>query len=89
MTMHDLAGFYQHSRLQYEKAEPLYAKVLEVKHRLLGPEHPETLTTMNQLAGTYKHRGQHEKAEALYEQVLEVAAPRARPRAPGRLDDDA
>jgi len=31
-------------------AEPLFTKVLEVRQRVLGQEHPNTLLSMNNLA---------------------------------------
>ena len=37
----------------------------------LGPDHPDTLTSRNSLAGTYRDAGRLDKAIALYEQNLE------------------
>ena len=37
----------------------------------LGPHHPDTLTSRNSLAGTYRASGRLDKAIALYEQILE------------------
>ena len=36
----------------------------------LGDSHPDTLATMNNLAGTYGHQGKHTDAEVLYKQCL-------------------
>ena len=37
----------------------------------LGPDHPDTLASRNNLAGTYRDAGRLDKAIALYEQTLE------------------
>ena len=37
----------------------------------LGPHHPDTLTSRNSLAGSYRDAGRLDKAIALYEQILE------------------
>ena len=39
---------------------------------MLGPEHPNTLTSMNSLAGDYYSQGKYAQAEALYSQTLEI-----------------
>ena len=38
---------------------------------VLGPHHPDTLTSRNSLAGSYRDAGRLDKAIALYEQTLE------------------
>ena len=38
---------------------------------VLGPDHPDTLASRNNLAGTYRDAGRLDKAIALYEQTLE------------------
>jgi hypothetical protein len=49
--MGNLARIYSHQR-KYEAGE-LELMVLDVCKRVLGPEHPNTLTSMNNLAVTY------------------------------------
>jgi tetratricopeptide (TPR) repeat protein len=44
---------------------------VEVRRRVLGPEHPDTLQSMNNLAVLYNKQGKHTQAEALFTQVLE------------------
>jgi hypothetical protein len=39
--------------------------------RVLGEEHPDTLTSMGNLADTYRHQGRWKEAEELALQVLE------------------
>ena len=48
-----------------------------MRRRLLGPEHPSTLTTMHNLAGFFQIGGRYGKAEPLYRQVFEISAARS------------
>lgn len=43
---------YQAER-KYLQAEPLYVKALEGRLHILGPDHPDTLRTLNNLAALY------------------------------------
>jgi tetratricopeptide (TPR) repeat protein len=45
---------------------------LEIKRRVLGHEHPETLSTINNLAGLFRDQGKYAQAEPLLTKVLEV-----------------
>jgi len=45
---------------------------MEASSRLLGGEHPNTLTTMVQLASTYRFQGRWREAEELQVNVMEV-----------------
>ena len=55
----------------YNAAEELLLEVLESTRRVLGMEHPHTLTNMGNLAWTYNRQGRTEEAEQLQLQVLE------------------
>lgn len=52
------------------RAIPLAHTVLSDRRRLLGAEHPDTLTSVNNLAGAYRSAGRLEQAIPLYEQTL-------------------
>ena len=54
------------------RPEALRAQILEIHKRVLGPEHPDTLTSMNNLSVTYKHHGRWKEAEELDIQVIET-----------------
>ncbi|KAF5358579.1 hypothetical protein D9757_012967 [Collybiopsis confluens] len=56
----------------WTQAEKLKKKVLSLQKKLLGEHHPDTLTSMNNLAGTYQARGKTEQAEKLQETVLSL-----------------
>lgn len=47
-------------------------QVLEIRKQVLGPEHPDTLTSTANLASTYWDQGQLNEAEELGVQVLEL-----------------
>src|SRR5207253_7335069 len=68
--MNNLADLYR-TQGQYAKAEPLLVKALEVRRRVLGEEHPDTLNSMHSLAMLYLYQGQLAKAEPLFREALE------------------
>ena len=56
--MHSLAVFYE-SQGRYDEAEPLSRRTVEARARTLGPEHPSTLLSVNNLAWLrLEHRSQ-------------------------------
>ena len=50
---------------QWKEAEALEVVVMEKCKQLLGDEHPDTLTSMANLASTYLNQGKRKEAEAL------------------------
>ncbi len=54
------------------KAISLFAKALDTFTRMLGPDHPETLVSMSQLAAAYKEGGRLADAVELAERTFEV-----------------
>ncbi|KAF8606257.1 hypothetical protein BDV93DRAFT_604753 [Ceratobasidium sp. AG-I] len=60
-----------------DNAETLQLKVLEARNRILGPEHPSTLTSMHNLAAIYKIQGRPKEC-AEYESQYMEATKRAR-----------
>jgi len=63
-------GRYANGR--YAEAEKLERDVLEVRRRVLGPEHPSTLFSVLFLATTLQHEGRYNEAENLERDALEV-----------------
>ncbi|KAF1813614.1 HET-domain-containing protein [Eremomyces bilateralis CBS 781.70] len=57
---------------RWNEAEGPFTQVLEMKKRLLGLEHPDTLTSMANLASTYRNQGRWDAAEELEVQVMET-----------------
>ena len=46
--------------------------MIETRKRVLGAEHPSTLTSMANLASTYRNQGRWKEAEELEVQVMET-----------------
>jgi len=66
-----LARFYGSLNLWIE-AERCYQKSLEVAKAELGDRHPDTATSLNNLAALYYSQGRYGEAEPLYVQALEI-----------------
>jgi tetratricopeptide (TPR) repeat protein len=62
-------GNYLYGRGQYREAELLYQKTLGIRERILGPEHVDVATDMNNLARLHTEVGKYAQAEALYQRV--------------------
>ena len=59
---------------RWTEAEQLNVQVLETRKRVLGEEHPDTLTIMANLASTYRNQGRWKEAEELEVQVIETSS---------------
>jgi tetratricopeptide (TPR) repeat protein len=57
----------------YSAAQRHLERALELRHRVLGEEHSDTLQSMTSLAGLYLDQGQIPKAESLYAKALDVS----------------
>jgi len=57
---------------RYNEAEMSFEQVVETFKRVLGEEHPDTLTSMANLALVYWNRGRWKEAEELGVQVMET-----------------
>jgi serine/threonine protein kinase/tetratricopeptide (TPR) repeat protein len=55
----------------YESAVPLQAGVLALRRRVLGDEHPDTLSSLRSSADLLFYRGRYTEAEPLYRELLE------------------
>jgi tetratricopeptide (TPR) repeat protein len=66
------AVFLQHGQALYAQARAHFEQALAVCRRVLGDEHPATLTSMSNLAGTLGDQGDLAGARGLQEQVLAV-----------------
>ena len=65
------ASFYQ-DQGQFDSCYRLRAVVKETRLNLLGPEHPDTLTSMSNLAWVLSHQGKYEAAEEMHREVLVI-----------------
>ncbi|KAH7378665.1 kinesin light chain 1 [Pyrenochaeta sp. MPI-SDFR-AT-0127] len=57
---------------QYAAAETTHRYVLSVRENVLGPEEPDTLTSMDQLAGALSCQGKYAEAAKLHRETLEL-----------------
>jgi hypothetical protein len=57
---------------RHKEAEELLVQVIEIERRVLGGEHPDTLTSMANLAATYSNQGRWKEANKLEGQVLQT-----------------
>jgi len=67
------AGNYLYESAQYTQAEPLCQRALDIREKILGPEHRDTATTLNQLAVLYWRQGKYEQAEPLLQRALAIS----------------
>ena len=66
----------------YDQALPLYRRALKIREKVLGPEHPDTATSLNNLAMLYQAMGAYEQALPLYQRTLKIIEKVLRPGAP-------
>ena len=66
------SGYYLHGRARYAEAEPLYRRALAIREKAQGPDHPDTATTLNNLAGIYDEQGRYVEAESLYQRAIAI-----------------
>ena len=70
---------------RWTEAEKLEVQVMETFKTVLGPEHPNTLTSMANLACTYGSQGRWTEAEKLDVQVMETSKTVLGPEHPDTL----
>ncbi|MBO0719360.1 MAG: tetratricopeptide repeat protein [Blastocatellia bacterium] len=76
-ALHDARKQYEEARKlreagKYGEALPLAERVLEIRERFLGAEHPDVAVAIDSLASIYIDRGDYGKAEPLYLRALEL-----------------
>ncbi|KAM3066473.1 hypothetical protein ACMFMG_012057 [Clarireedia jacksonii] len=55
---------------QYDLSQQMYRHTLKGRTKVLGKEHPNTLTSMNNLALVFQRQGKYDAAELLYQETL-------------------
>src|SRR6266498_3903283 len=58
---------------QYGKAIPLAERALAIRQKTLGAEHPDTPTSLDNLAYLYYEKGDYAQAEPLYRRALAIS----------------
>lgn len=64
------AGWYLYLRGEYKAAEGLVRMSVGTREEVLGPEHPDTLTSVSQLGSVLKSQGKYEETEVIYRRAL-------------------
>lgn len=67
---------------RWKEAEELEVQVMETRKRVLGEEHPDTLTSMNNLAFTLKSQSRNEEAISLMNRCLKLRTQVLGPKRP-------
>lgn len=57
---------------EYEKAEPLFVQIVELKRQMLGENHSDVANAINNLASLYYINGDYKKAESLFVKLLDL-----------------
>ncbi len=68
-------GYYLRERARYTEAEPLVQRALAIHEQALGLEHPDTASSLNNLANLYHAQGKYDEAKPLYEIREQVLGP--------------
>jgi tetratricopeptide (TPR) repeat protein len=65
-------GRYLYLRGEYKSAEKVFRISINAREKILGPEHPDTLTSATYLGSALKNQGENEEAQAIYQRVLKA-----------------
>jgi CHAT domain-containing protein/Tfp pilus assembly protein PilF len=57
---------------EYAKAEPLLKEALRIRQKVLGPEHRDTATNLNNLGLLFLTMGEYAKADPLFQEALRI-----------------
>ena len=71
-SLDNLAQVY-HAQKNYDAAEPLYKRALDIKEKMLGADDPDIGASMINLAALYRDQGNTAAAVPLYQRALEIA----------------
>jgi tetratricopeptide (TPR) repeat protein len=65
-------GYYLNATGDYAGALPLYERALAIYEQVLGPDHPQTAISLNNLAGLLYATGDYAGARPLYKRALAI-----------------
>jgi tetratricopeptide (TPR) repeat protein len=71
LLLNRVAG-YLHARTEFAAARPLYERALELRERVLGPDHPQTASSLDNLAWLLRDQGNLATARPLFERAFEI-----------------
>ncbi|KAK1656895.1 hypothetical protein BDP55DRAFT_596875 [Colletotrichum godetiae] len=70
---------------KYGQAEQMHRQTLELSVKVLGPENPDTLISMDNLALVLRSQGKYDEAEQIHRQTLELSVKVLGPENPDTL----
>ena len=62
---------------------PQLLRALAIREQQLGPQHPDTASSLNNLAGLYQAQGKYPEAEPLLQRALAIYTRAFGPKHPG------
>jgi tetratricopeptide (TPR) repeat protein len=65
-------GWYLYLRGEYKSAEKVVRMSVKAREKVLGPEHPDTLTSVSHLGSVLECQGKYEEAEAMHQRALKA-----------------
>ena len=65
-------GLYLQARAQFVDAKPYYERALAIREAVLGPEHPDTATSLNNLGYLLQAQGDLAGAKPYFERALAI-----------------
>jgi tetratricopeptide (TPR) repeat protein len=57
---------------KYDEARPLIERALEIRERVLGPNHRDVAAAVHNLGFIHSNKGEYDKAEQLYQRALDI-----------------
>ncbi|MCP3964437.1 MAG: tetratricopeptide repeat protein [bacterium] len=70
----DKAGRYSWARGQYRDARAFLERELKIRKKKSGREHPDTVSSLNNLAALYRDQGDYKRAAPLLDRALKILA---------------
>src|SRR6202022_1797291 len=71
--MMNVMGMVYDSLALFSRAQPLLTRALDIRRRVLGPQNPETITSMDDLGWVLVEQGRYAEAEKLLSETLETS----------------
>jgi len=77
ISLSNLALLYNYEG-KYSEAEPLYKRVVAIREKNLGPEHPDVAQSLDAYAALLRQAGQKADAEKMEDRARKIRAKRPR-----------
>ncbi|KAF5669923.1 Nephrocystin-3 [Fusarium denticulatum] len=71
-TLLEKASAFLYDRGRWREKEPVDRRTWDLRRKVLGEKHPETLRSMASLAATYHAQGRYEEAERMKDEALNL-----------------